>query len=275
MSNKFNEGVESMYAELPVPVNYLYWKRGNGQLEHLKETDPGAYFGGFSAMVESEEGKLSPLPLPIVTRKSDDGKATFQRYATNVIHFLPIASRMRYEMRVKAFNPKRGRDEEKVTAVSREYISGATKGYQPNKQIFGLVFSLDGKVYNPAVLKLTNWSSFISFNKAVQAWMKVKIADNEILVRRYGTLGAYDKQGNVFPNFETFNDGKSTPIEAIDVHSPMIIKSTPEFDQLWNDAQAWSKCEKWNAAGNVALTEDVIQPQDDGGNPFGDFDNSI
>lgn len=252
MNSKFNEGVESTYADLPVQVNYLYWKRGNGQLEHLKEKDPGAFFGGFSAMVVDSEGnKLPTLHIPIVTRKSDDGKATYQRYATNVIHLLPIASRMRYELREKQFNTKRQRDEEKVVSVAREYVSGVTKGYQPMKQVFGLVYSPDGSTSAPAVLKIDKWSSFISFNKAVGVWMKVKVEDGEILVRRYGTVGASDKDGNIFPNFESFNDGKSTPIEAIDVQYPMVVKITPEIDKLWEDSQAWAKCEKWHPSAKV------------------------
>lgn len=271
--SKFNEGTESTYAELPVPVNYLYWKRGNGQLEHLKETDPGAYFGGWAAMVDGKEEKLPALPLPVVTRKSDDGKNTFQRYASNTINFLPIASRMRYELRTKAFNPKSGREEEKITAVSREYISGVTKGYQPLKQIFGLVYSNDLTVFSPAVLKLNNWSSFLSFSKAAQSWMKVKVTNaDDVLIRRYGTLGTTDKQGNTFPNFETFNDGKSTPIEALGIQVPAFTKITPELDTLFEDAQVWSKCEKWNAAGRIEEVTSTLPPMPEPSEdfPFGD-----
>lgn len=270
--SKFNEGTEKTYAELPVPVNYLYWKRGNGQLEHLKDTDPGAYFGGWAAMVEGNEEKLPPLPLPLVSRKSDDGKAVYQRYAANIINFLPIASRMRYELRAKTFNQKTGREEEKITAVSREYISGVTIGYQPMKQVFGLVFSDDTNTYAPAVLKINKWSSFLSFNKAAQAWMKVKVSDDNVLIRRYGTLGASDKNGSVFPNFETFNEGKSTPIEAIGIDRPMILPLTPELDQLWENAQEWSKCERWNAAGKVEVTEATLPPMPESSDefPFGD-----
>lgn len=270
--SKFNEGTEKTYEELPVPVNYIYWKRGNGQLEHLKASDPGAYFGGWSAMVDGSEEKLPELALPIVTRKSDDGKTSYQRYASNVISFLPISSRMRYELRIKSLNQKTGRDEEKITSVSREYISGVTVGYQPMKQIFGLVFSDDGNVYSPAVLKLNKWSSFLSFNKAAQVWSKVKVSDDKVLIRRYGTIGATDKGGSVFPNFETFNEGKSTPIEAINTSSPLILPLTPELDKLWDDAQAWSKCERWNVAGKVETTESVLPPMPEVSDefPFGE-----
>lgn len=252
--SKFTEGTELSYAELPMPVSYLTWKRGNGQLDHLKDIDPGAYFGGWSAMVEGEEGAMPSLPIPIVSRRSDDGKAIYTRYATNVINFLPVAYRLRYELREKSFDPKRGRDVEKVVAVVKKYVKelhaavkGIRSGYQPMKQIFGLVYSSDGKDSNPAVMKINSWSAFFSFDEAVKAWARIKIDENHILVRRYGSIGAKDKSGQVFPNFLTFNDGKSTPIEAIGVASPMIIPVTPELDQLWNDAQDWAKCVKWNA----------------------------
>jgi hypothetical protein len=270
--SKFNEGTESTYAELPTAANYLYWKRGNGQLEHLKESDPGQYFGGWSAMYEGDDGLLPELPLPVVTRKSDDGKASYKRYASNVINFLPIASRMRYEQRAKAFDPKTGREIEKVVAVTKEYISGTHKGYQPMKQIYGLVFSNDMKSYAPAVLKLNKWSSFISFNSAVATWKKIKTAENMVLIRRYGTVGLKDGNGVPFcPNFVTFNDGKSTPIDAVDIAHPIIIPVDPEFDTLWDDAQAWAKCEKWNASIAV-VPQDSLPPMPEYGDefPFGD-----
>ncbi len=270
--SKFTEGTESSYAELPIPVNYLFWKRGNGQMKHLKDTDPGAYFGGWSAMVDGEEDKLPSLPIPIVTRESDDGKASYQRYASNVINFLPIASRMRYEKREKVFDNKKQRESEKVVAVSKEYVSGVHSGYQPMKQVFGLLYSDDGKTNFPAVLKLNKWSSFLSFSKAANKWKSVKISDVQVLIRRYGTVGVIEK-GTTFPNFETFNDGKSTPIEAIGISTPMIIPVTPELDKLWEDAQAWAKCEKWNAQDSV-IVEHVnqlpVMPEQSDEFPFGD-----
>lgn len=254
--SKFNEGTESTYAELPTDANYLYWKRGNGQLEHKKQSDPGAYFGGWTAMVEGEDGAMPELPMPIVTRKSDDGKAEYKRYASNVINFMPIASRMRYEQRTKAFDQKSGREIEKVVAVTKQYISGVHKGYQPMKQIFGLVFA-DVNTYFPAVLKLNKWSSFLSFSKAAQAYKKIKVPDGMVLIRRYGTVGVGEMDGSVFPKFETFNDGKSTPIEAVKVNTPFIIPITPEFDSLWDAAQAWANCERWNAAAVTEVQEAV------------------
>jgi len=251
MSNKFNAGAESSYAELPFPVNYLYWKRGNAQLSHLKDSDPGAYFGGWSASVKGKDADLPSLPLNRVTRTSDDGSATYERYSTNVLHFLPIAHRMRYELREKSVN-KEGREEEKVIAVSREYVSGNTIGYQPHKQVFGLVYDSELKVNAYAVLKLNKWSSYITFGKAESAWTKIQVTDEQALIRRYGSIGTKNKNGVIVPVFEEFNNGRSTPIEAIGLDKPFFVAVTPELDEIWEKAQDWAKCEKWNAAGKVA-----------------------
>lgn len=266
MSNKFNAGIEATYAELPFPVNYLYWKRGNAQLSHLKDTDPGAYFGGWSASVKGKDGELPPLPINRVTRTSDDGSATYERYSTNVLTFLPIAHRMRYELREKSIS-KDGREEEKVIAVAREYVSGSTIGYQPHKQVFGIVYDAEMKVNAYAVLKLNKWSSFISFGKAERAWSKVKTDDNQALIRRYGSVGITNKSGIIVPAFEEFNNGRSTPIEAIGIDAPFVIAITPELDQIWDQAQEWAKCERWNAVGHVAVESIAVASED-----FGDPD---
>lgn len=259
-NNKFNEGVDAPYAELPVAVNYLYWKRGNGLLANLKETDPGAYFGGWSASVHGKEDDYPVLPLPKVTRTSEDGQATFERYASNVINFLPVVSRMRYELRKKVAGND-GRDEERVIAVSKEYISGVTIGYQPHKQVFGIVYSADMTDTGYGILKLNKWSAFISFNKAAQAWSKAKVDDGHLLVRRYGTIGTVNKNGATVPNFEVFNDGKSTPIEAIGVSNPILVDFDGELDELWNASQDWQKCERWNASGKIQdPSENVLPP---------------
>lgn len=259
--NKFTAGNEAGYAELPFAVNYLYWKRGNAQLAHLKETDPGAYFGGWSASVKGKDGDMPSLPLFRVTRTSDDGTA-YERYSSNVINFLPVAFRMRYELREKSFNAE-GREEEKVVKVSREYISGNTVGYQPHKQVFGIVHDNELKVSAYAVLKLNKWSSYLSFGKAERAWVKVKVAENQALVRRYGSIGIKNKAGVIVPNFEEFNAGRSTPIEAIGVDDPIIINVTQELDNVWEQAQEWANCERWNAAGNTeAHVEPIVAPEE-------------
>jgi hypothetical protein len=255
--SKFNAGTEAGYAELPFPVNYLYWKRGNAQMSHLKENDPAVFFGGWSASVRGKDSDLPALPLLRVTRTSDDGN-TYERYSTNVLTFLPVTHRIRYELREKSFNPD-GREVEKVVAVSREYISGSTIGYQPHKQVFGIVYSGDDLgVSAYAVLKINKWSSYISFDKAEREWMKVKVGDNQALVRRYGSIGKKTKEGSFVPVFEEFNQGRSTPIEAVGISSPIIINVNPELDTVWEQAQDWSKCERWNAAGKVVEHSEPI-----------------
>lgn len=246
MSNKFNEGIEPAYVDLPVPVNYLYWKRGNAQLAHLKDEDPGAYFGGWSASVHGKEEDYPALPLPIVTRTADNGQDTYERYATNILNFLPIASRMRYELL------KAGEDgKEKVVSVSKQYISGVHTGYKPHKQVFGIVYSADMSETGYAILKLNKWSSFLSFSKAAQAWSKIKVGENQALVRQYGSIGVKGAKGKVSPNFETFNEGKSTPIEAVNLDTPIFVDVDEELNTLWEQAQEWSKCPRWNASGQV------------------------
>lgn len=257
MNSKFSAGIEATYAELPFPVNYLYWKRGNAQLSHLKDTDPAAFFGGWSASVKSKDGDMPALPLARVTRTSEDGSATFERYSTNVLTFLPIAYRMRYELRAKSVNAD-GREEERVVAVSREYVSGHHKGYQPHKQIFGLVYDSEYKTHAYAILKLNKWSSYISFGKAERAWLKVQVNEDQALLRRYGTVGTKNKSGVIVPNFEVFNEGRSTPIEAIGVDTPYILPVTDELDNIWEQAQEWANCERWNAAGQVFVNNDEI-----------------
>lgn len=272
--NKYNEGVEPVYVDPPVPVNYLYWKRGNAGLSSLRDSDPGAFFGGWTASVKGKDEDLPALPIPVVTRVSDDGKNTYERYASNVINFLPIASRMRYEKREKGIDKKTQREVEKITAVSKNYISGVHVGFQPHKQVFGILFSDDMKTYAYAILKLNKWSSFLSFSQAAQVWSKVKVADDHALVRRYGSVGVEvenNTKKSIMPNFEVFGEGRSTPIEAVRTDNPLFVPITPEMDKIWEQAQEWARCQKWNASGEVVDETEKNQlppmPEDF---PFGD-----
>ena len=249
----FDEGSSTGYAELPVPAAWMKWIRGDAKLVSISKTDPGAYFGGFRAFLShkdrnSDEQIDNPkLPMSVVKRVSEDGKHGYQVYATNVINFLPLTFRLRYEYREKIKDQDTGKETEKVVASSPTH----QPGYQPNKQIFGLVFSEETNAYAPAILCLTNWSSFIALNKAADVWKKVKVPEGKLLVRRYGSVGVTDKEGNVMPKFETFGQGRSTPIDAIDVANPRFIDASPEFDDLYDQAQAWKMCERWNAEGKV------------------------
>ena len=250
---KFDEGSSTGFVEPPVPSAWTKWVRGDAKLVSIKDTDPGAYFGGFRAFLShkdrnSDDQIENPkLPIPVVKRVSDDGKHPYTVYATNILHFLPITFRLRYEYREKIRDEQTGKDTERVVSTSRNH----QPGYQPNKQIFGLVFDAKTNAYAPAILFIANWSGFISLNKAADTWKKVKVPDGKILIRRYGSVGITDGQGNVMPKFETFGQGRSTPIDAVDVAHPRFIDALPEFDDLFDKAQAWKECEHWNAEGKV------------------------
>ena len=245
--NKFNAGVGSGYAELPIEVTWLKWSRGDAKLVQLADKDPGAYFGGWRAMVKNKDGDALPeLPIPVVERVSDDGKARYQCYATNVLSFVPVAARMRFELRQKVKDEETGREYERAVHVSKT----KRDGYAPNRQVFGIVYSADMKQMKYAVLVINKWSSFISFEKAERAWLKKNKADH-LVIRRYGTVGTKDKQGNIVPNFEIYGQSRSTPIEAIDTTNCQFIKITPDLDKLYDSVKAWQECPVWNAEGNV------------------------
>lgn len=247
MNDKFSDGSASAYAELPVRPAYLRWTRGDAKLRALIKTDPALFFGGWRANVTNREGEPNPeLPLPVVERVSEDGKHVYKAYASNVIEFLPIQHRTRFELREKVTDPTTGKEKQVIRATSKE----RRQGYTPVRQVFGLVFV--GEKFAPAVIYIDKWSAFISFERAGQAWGKVNVPAGHALIRRYGSVGLTDKQtGDVMPNFETYGESRSTPIEAIGRAQPRFVKITPEIDQLWQDSLAWKNCERWNAEGKV------------------------
>lgn len=252
-SKMFTAGADTGYAELPVKPAFLRWTRGNAQLRAVVQSDPAAYFGGWRAMVKDAEGNDRPaLPLPIVDRVSGDGKLTYPVYATNVLEFLPIAHRTRFELRVTEKDPNTGRDKTVIKSVSRS----KREGYTPMRQVFGLVYNGEEKA--PAVLIVDKWSSFITFNKAEQRWMKVKTPSGLALVRRYGSVGRKDKAtGAITPNFEEYGKSLSTPIEAIGVEKPRFIEVGDDLVQLHYEAIEWAECPRWNAEGEVAAESGI------------------
>lgn len=250
MSDKFSDGSASAYAELPVRPAHLRWTRGNANLRALVATDPAQFFGGWRANVSNRDGEANPvLPIPIVERVSQDGLHSYQAYAANVIEFLPIQHRTRFELREKTKDDQ-GRDKKVIRAIARE----RRQGYTPNRQVFGLVYVGDETA--PAVLNVDTWSAFISFERAGQAWGKVKPPAGMALVRRYGSVGVKDKaNGNVMPNFEIYGESRSTPIEAIGRDKPRFVQITPELEELHDYSLEWKACSRWNAEGNVDEAE--------------------
>ena len=255
--SKFSDGTSQGYNELPVDAAWLSWTRGNTQLLPLKDADPGAFLGGWRAFVtgkdraSGEEVQNPVIPLPVVERMSQDGKFAYKVYAHHYVEFLPIQHRMRYELKEKTTDPTTGNEYNKTVATSKT----KQRGWNPNKQVFGLVFV--GEEYAPAVLVLNKWSAFISFEKAGQAWNKIKVPENSILIRRYGTVGVKDSKGKVLPKFEEFGKGRSTPIEAIGLSKPRFSEITSYLDDLYEQSIAWKECPMWNAVGEVAEEPEV------------------
>lgn len=248
--NKFSDGSSAAYVDLPVEAAYLSWTRGNAALRSIASVDPGAYLGGWRAFVmgrkDDQEIELPKLPLPIIERVSEDGKHPYKVYAHNYVNLLPIQHRTRFELRKKVKDEQTGREFDKVVDISRE----RREGYAPYRQVFGILYSNDGKEHAYAVLKVWKWSAFISFERAGQAWNKITVPTGKILLRRYGTVGT--KSGNdTVPNFEIYGQSRSTPIEAIGLNKPIFFDITPELDQLHDATLAWRKCERWNAEGKV------------------------
>ena len=259
----YDEGSRSGYVELPVPAAWVKWSRGDAKLATLKKSDPAAFYGGWRAFLQHKErGSDSmvdnpTLPLPVVERVSEDGNHSYKVYATNVLSFLPLNWRLRYEYRVKIKDEQTGRETEKVMESSPD----KKPGYQPNKQIFGLVFNSKTDDYAPAILFISTWSAFISLNKASEAWKKINhnTPAGQILIRRYGSLGV---NSGATPKFEVYGQGRSTPIDAIGTEKPRFIADNPAFDKLFDDSVVWKNCPAWNAEGKV--TE---EDPSNGGNP--------
>lgn len=253
--DKFSDGSASAYAELPVEAAYLSWVRGNAQLRQIAKEDPGAYFGGWRAFVTDRDGNPLPsLPIPVVDRMSEDGKHPYKVYASNVVNFLPLQHRTRFELRER-YKDENGKDADRIINISKE----RRQGYAPYRQVFGLLFAKDKDEFFPAVLKVWKWSAFITFERAGQAWNKIKAPEGQVLVRRYGSIGV-EENGVRVPNFEVYGQGRSTPIEAIGVSNPRFIRLFPELDDLWNNSLAWKNCERWNAEGKPQDTEAEVNP---------------
>lgn len=261
MAGKFEEddGVKSSFAELPVQAAVMRWTRGDARLVAVKDVDPGQYFGGWKARVKkfgtTNDEFNPPLPYPIVTRTNEKGNASFEVFATNILHIVTVATRNRFELRSKAMNQALGFETTKVERVSLE----RKEGYQPMQQVFGLAFNPLTDEHYPVVLWIDAWSASISFNKASQVWKKTlkAIPEGTTLIRRYGSVGRMDKaSGLLVPDFEEFGGGRSTPIMAIDVANPRYFKITDELTKLQEDAQEWKTCPRWHQEGKFGGGQD-------------------
>lgn len=248
MNRRFTGGSQPPYEELPVKAAYLRWTRGDAKLRAVYKEDPTLYLGGWRATYKAKDGtELPPLPWPLVTRATSNGKGSFQLYAHPVCSILPINHRTRFELRTKVKDPTTGQANWVIAAVSKAKVAG----YTPVRQIFGWVYGKgDPKKGFPAVMVIGNWSAFISFERADGKWNKIAntLPEDEALIRRYGTLGYRDKEsGILLPCIEERGDIRSTPIEAVGLDTPLPVKITPELDSLWKASMAWANCPRWNA----------------------------
>ena len=253
------------FEKLPVEsFNKIFWRSGDSRLSPLLNTDPGQYLGEFRSMVEMPATKdreaitLPVLPWKVVRRKS--GRESYTRYSATEMSFRPIRARLRYVlferdgqgMKIKDAN---GRDV--ILSITKTFVKGS--GFTPQKEVFGMVYDDNGDFATYALLSIDAWSSFISYDRAAKEYEKVVAPEGQLVVYRLGTRGITLPDGDITPKTKTFNGGESVDIEALDLDSPSFIEVTEDFDNLWNAAEAWANCKKWNAESKPK-TQAPVEP---------------
>lgn len=262
--NKYSDttlGNTAQFVNLPVEsFNKITWRGGDDKLSPLLETDPGQYLGEFRSMVKTTGTDEKPsvtfpvLPWKVVTRRS--GRETYQRYSATEMLFRPIAARSRfvkYERNSAGERVKNESGRYKIVATSREF-PGKGSGFDPHKEVFGVVMNEKGEQCTFGLLSLDTWNAYISYNNSAKAFEKIVMPENKLPVFRIGTRGEM-LNGEIIPKIKNFNGGSFTEIEALDVNKPMTFDVTPDFDTLWEASQAWVKCERWNAVGKIVPEE--------------------
>lgn len=262
------------FALLPVEsFNKITWRGGDDALAALINIDPGAYLGEFRSMLglertaERDAITFPVLPWNVVTRRS--GRETYQRYSTTEMLFLPITARNRFVKYAKNTKGQREKSEKgrnKIIAVSQKF-PGKGSGFDPQKEVFGMVFDNDGNQKTYACLVLDTWGSYLSYNKAAVVFGNIKHAENILPIYKIGTRGNSDGSRKSV----SFNGFSSVDIEALDIHAPMFYKITPEFDALWEAAQPWATCPRWHSETSV-VNEPALPPLPESSDefPFGD-----
>lgn len=279
MSNKYTDPTlkdNQPFALLPVEsFNKIIWRSGDDALSALLEADPGAYLGEFRSMIklektqDREEVIFPELPWKIVTRRS--GRETYKRYSATEILFRPITARVRFVKYAKNDKGQREKNEygrNKVVAISLKF-PGKGSGFEPQKEVFGMVFNENGEPQTYACLVLDAWSSFLSYNKAAVKFEGITHAENELPVYRIGTRGII-VGGETVRKAVFFNNGSSVDIEPLDLHKPMMWKINEQFDTLWENAQAWATCPRWHSETNVVYEPLPPLPEPSEEFPFGD-----
>jgi len=210
------------------------------------------------------------LPWNIVTRRS--GRDTYQRYSTTEMLFRPIAARSRYVKYERGEDNKRVKGDNnrnKIISTSKEY-PGKGSGYDPHKEVFGVVMNEQGEQCTFGLLHLDTWNAYISYNNAAKSFENLKMPDGKLPIFRIGTRGEI-VNGERFPKTKSLNGNSFVEIEALDISRPMLFDITEDFDTLWEVSQAWVKCPRWNANGNV-VHEEILPPMPEPSEefPFGD-----
>ena len=252
---------------LPVETfNKITWRGGDDALSALLTIDPGAYLGEFRSMIgldktnERDAVTFPVLPWNVVTRRS--GRETYKRYSTTEMLFRPISARNRfvkYAKNTKGQREKNDKGRNKIVAVSQKF-PGKGSGFDPQKEVFGLVFDTAGNWKTHACLVLDAWGAYLSYNKAASMFENVKHAENQLPIYRIGTRGTEDGNRKAV----TFNGFSTVDIEALDIHSPMLYQIDDNFDALWEAAQAWATCPRWHSETSVVAETNVLPPMPEG-----------
>ncbi len=267
--NKYSDttlGNTAQFINLPVEsFNKITWRGGDDKLSPLLETDPGQYLGEFRSMVKTTGTPERPsvvfpvLPWKVVNRRS--GRETYQRYSATEMLFRPIAARSRfvkYERNSAGERVKNESNRYKIVATSTEF-PGKGSGYDPHKEVFGIVMNEQGEQCTFGLLSLDTWNAYISYNNAAKAFENVGMTENMLPIFRIGTRGEL-LNGDVIPKTKKFGDAAFTEIEALDLNKTKTFEVTPDFDKLWEASQAWVKCERWNASGKIVIEEAHVEP---------------
>jgi len=278
--NKYSDttlGNNTPFVNLPVEsFNKITWRMGDDKLSMLLNTDPGQYLGEFRSMVKTTGTPDKPsitfpvLPWPVVTRRS--GRDTYQRYSTTEMLFRPITARSRFVKYERGEDNKRVKGDNnrnKIVATSKEF-PGKGSGYDPQKEIFGIVMNENGEQCTHGLLVLDSWNAYITYNSAAKTFEGLKMPEGKLPIFRIGTRGEVIN-GETFPKTKTLNGNSFVEIEALDPHTAPLFDITPDFDSMWEISQAWAKCERWNASGKVT-EESTLPPMPEPSEdfPFGD-----
>lgn len=252
--NKYDEELSNTneYVKIPFPVNAVKWTSGEVKMASLLETDPALYLGGWNSQVEKRATKENPaiaypvLPFRVVEREGKE--ETYKVYSTCVLRYQHIATRTRYELRKRDEKGEIVKNEwgfPVVLATTKNFVPKS--GYTPVKEILALVADKTGQVSVPIYIPISGWGMWKSHNKAEKAFQGIVAPEGKMVLRCVGTKGKKGDDGKIRPIIETINSHDYNPIDALNLDSVMFADITPEFENLWEVAQAWKNCKAWNA----------------------------